>query len=154
MFKDRLRTCRKKLGLSQAALAKKVFVSQQAIAKWESDKATPNPEMLTKLANALNVSLDYLLGNDVSPQQKPLTDKDGLTARDNRDIAKDMERIKEKLLNKEDGPASFDGENISDESAELLLTQIESMLRTIKVINKEKYNPYKNKAGDTHGNSH
>lgn len=151
---NRIRELRKSLKLSQIEFAKSLSVHQTAVSQWENGRTSPDIEIAKRISEKYNVSLDYLLGNDVSPQKKPLTDKDGLTARDNRDIAKDMERIKEKLLNKEDGPASFDGENISDESAELLLTQIESMLRTIKVINKEKYNPYKNKAGDTHGNSH
>lgn len=150
----RIAELRKKKKLSQREFGRLIGAAQNTVCNWENGKREPDAQTLNKISAFFNVSVDYLLGNDVSPQQKPLTDKDGLTARDNRDIAKDMERIKEKLLNKEDGPASFDGENISDESAELLLTQIESMLRTIKVINKEKYNPYKNKAGDTHGNSH
>lgn len=64
MFKDRLKTARKDAGLSQATLAKELFVSQQAIAKWETGRATPNPEMLAKIANVLNVSIDFLLCND------------------------------------------------------------------------------------------
>ena len=64
MFKDRLKTARKNAGLSQATLAEKLFVSQQAVAKWETDRATPNPEMLAKISNILNVSVDYLLCND------------------------------------------------------------------------------------------
>lgn len=64
MFKDNLKLARKNKGLSQAMLAQKLFVSQQAVAKWETDKATPNPEMLTKLSNILDVTVDYLLGNE------------------------------------------------------------------------------------------
>ena len=142
MFKDRLKKCRKDLGLSQSALAEKLFVSQQAIAKWESDKATPNPEMLTKLANELNVSVDYLLCND---NASSAIDSEGLNSRDRNDIANDMENIREKLMNKEDGPASYNGENIDDDDAELLLDAIEMMLKRVKKINKVKYNPNKNK---------
>ena len=140
MFKDRLKECRKKVGLSQAALAERLFVSQQAVAKWETDRATPNPEMLAKLAKELNVSVDYLTGN------APLLDRDGLSERDRKDIAKDMESIREKLINKTDGPASFNGENIDDDDAELLLDAIEMMLKRVKKINKVKYNPNKNKS--------
>ena len=133
MFKDRLKECRKKVGLSQAALAERLFVSQQAVAKWETDRATPNPEMLAKLAKELNVSVDYLTGN------APLLGRDGLSERDRKDIAKDMESIR-------DGPASFNGENIDDDDAELLLDAIEMMLKRVKKINKVKYNPNKNKS--------
>lgn len=68
-----------------------------------------------------------------------------LTAKDERDIAKDMENIRNKLLNGSDGPLSYDGEPIPEEDAELLLGQIELMMRRLKPINKEKYNPNKNK---------
>ena len=63
MFSDRLRQLRKQHKISQDALAKELFVSQQAIGKWENDKATPNPEMLVKIADIFDVSIDYLLGH-------------------------------------------------------------------------------------------
>lgn len=99
-------------------------------------------DRLLAIANHLGVTTNFLINGDEKLEE---TEKQALTAKDRKDIAKDMERIREKLMNKEDGPASFDGENISDESADLLLAQIESMLGTIKLINKEKYNSYKNK---------
>lgn len=118
------------------------------------DKSTPNTDKMQKIAKYFGVTVDYLMTGEEKHTQR--IDSDGLNSHDRRDISKDMENIREKLKNKEDGPASFDGQNLSDESAELLLTQIESMLKTIKVINKEKYNPYKNKkkAGDVDGEKH
>ena len=77
-------------------------------------------------------------------------DKDGLTDADNKDIAKDLENIKRKLMNKEDGPASFDGTDIPEEDIEMFAAQIEIMLRRLKTINKEKYNPNKNKKVGVH----
>ena len=62
MFQDELKKARSAAGLSQKALANLLFVSQQAVAKWETGAATPGPEMLTKISNVLNVSLDSLLG--------------------------------------------------------------------------------------------
>lgn len=44
-----------------------------------------------------------------------------------------------------DGPLSYEGEPIPEEDTELLLGQIELMMRRLKPINKEKYNPNKNK---------
>ena len=141
MFKDRLRERRKELKMSQRELAEKLFVSQQAIAKWETDKATPNPDMLAKLSEILGVSVDYLTEED----KRDTTDKDDLNTRDKKDIAKDMESIREKLMNKDDGPVSFDGNNIDDADAELFLDAIEMLLKRVKKINKVKYNPNKNK---------
>ena len=56
-----------------------------------------------------------------------------------------MENIVRKLRSNEDGPASFEGEPIPEEDIDLLAGQIELMLRRLKPINKEKYNPNKNK---------
>lgn len=69
MFSSRLKELRTNAKLSQKALASQLFVSQQAVARWETDKATPNPEMLSKIATILNVSVDDLLG---SPKKSPL----------------------------------------------------------------------------------
>ena len=68
-----------------------------------------------------------------------------LNARDKRDIAKDLESIMEKLKNQEDGPASFDGQDIPEDDRELFATQLEAMLVRLKKINKDLYNPNKNK---------
>ena len=68
-----------------------------------------------------------------------------LNARDKRDIAKDLESIMEKLNNQEDGPASFDGQDIPEDDRELFATQLEAMLVRLKKINKDLYNPNKNK---------
>ena len=95
----------------------------------------PN-DRLVLIADYLQVSADFLMTG---------VDSDGLTEKDNRDIAKDMESIRTKLLNGADGPLSYDGEPIPEEDAELLLGQIELMMRRLKPINKEKYNPNKNK---------
>lgn len=66
------------------------------------------------------------------------------TARDERDIKKDLDSLMEKLSNQEYGPAAYDGEDIPEDDQELFAGQLEIMLRRLKKINKEKYNPNKN----------
>lgn len=68
-----------------------------------------------------------------------------LTKKDNRDIKKDLDSIMEKLSNQEYGPAAYDGEDLSVESVELFRDELEIALKRLKLINKEKYNPNKNK---------
>lgn len=70
MFCDRLKKIRTQSGLSQLDLAKKLFVTQQAVARWESNKNTPNPETLIKISEILNVSVDYLVGR-IDQEKKP-----------------------------------------------------------------------------------
>ena len=85
--KDVIRELRTKNGMSQDELAEKVFVTRQAVSRWENGDTVPNTETLKLLSRLFNVSINTLLG---SPRQlicqccgMPLddsiigTDKDG-----------------------------------------------------------------------------
>ena len=146
MFQIALKRLREENHMSQSKLAQSIGVAQSTVGMWESGKNKPEYATLLKIANLFGVSVDYLTGNDTTSKPAPLLDRDGLSERDRKDIAKDMESIREKLINKTDGPASFNGENIDDDDAELLLDAIEMMLKRVKKINKVKYNPNKNKS--------
>ena len=61
-FTERLKSLRAEKNISQKKLAEELFVSQQTIAKWETDKSTPNPDTITKISDFFEVSTDYLLG--------------------------------------------------------------------------------------------
>ncbi len=54
---------RTKNGLSQDELAEKVFVTRQAVSRWETGETVPNTETLKLLSNLLNVSINTLLGS-------------------------------------------------------------------------------------------
>lgn len=64
----RLKNLREGRHLTQAQFAEDMNVSQQAVGKWERDLASPNDEMLKKIATYFNVTIDYLLGYDDSPR--------------------------------------------------------------------------------------
>lgn len=64
MFSIRLKEAREKAQMSQQELARKLFMSQGAVAKYETDKSTPTPETIVKLAEILNVSVGWLLEAD------------------------------------------------------------------------------------------
>lgn len=133
-LKERIKQLADERGISLPTLESELGFGNSTIVKW--DKSTPNADKLNAVAKYFNVSMDYLLNG---------TDKDGLSEKDNKDIAKDLENIKRKLENNEDGPASYDGKEIPDDDKELFMGQVELMLRRLKTINKEKYNPNKNK---------
>ncbi len=63
---EKIKEARKNTGLSQEQLAEKLAVSRSAIAKWESDKGLPDIDNLKALSMLLNVSIDYLLDNEIS----------------------------------------------------------------------------------------
>ncbi|MBR3949628.1 MAG: helix-turn-helix transcriptional regulator [Oscillospiraceae bacterium] len=53
---------RKKLGLTQDALAERLGVTAQAVSKWENDQSCPDIAMLPKLAELFDTTTDQLLG--------------------------------------------------------------------------------------------
>lgn len=55
---------RKKLGISQEALAEMLNISRQAISKWETGEATPDSDKLLPLARIFGVTADHLLSDD------------------------------------------------------------------------------------------
>ncbi|MBE5888119.1 MAG: helix-turn-helix domain-containing protein [Lachnospiraceae bacterium] len=78
--KDIILELRTKKGLSQDELAEKVFVTRQAVSRWENGETTPNIETLKLLSKLFDVSINTLLG---SPQRlvcqccgMPLEDSD------------------------------------------------------------------------------
>jgi transcriptional regulator with XRE-family HTH domain len=60
--KDVLLELRMKAGLSQDELAEKIFVTRQAVSRWENGETTPNTETLKLLSRLFNVSINTLLG--------------------------------------------------------------------------------------------
>lgn len=64
--KEVLYELRTRNGLSQDELAEKVFVTRQAVSRWENGETVPNTETLKMLSKIFNVSINTLLG---SPHQ-------------------------------------------------------------------------------------
>ena len=60
--KETLYHLRTQKGLSQAELAEKVFVTRQAVSRWENGETTPNTETLKLLSQFFDVSINTLLG--------------------------------------------------------------------------------------------
>lgn len=77
-FGQRLAALRKEKGLTQNDIADKVGITAQAVSKWENDQASPDIDILIKLSEIFDISLDELLGKvkpSVSLNDKP-TKKD------------------------------------------------------------------------------
>ncbi|HEM9366171.1 TPA: transcriptional regulator [Streptococcus agalactiae] len=61
-FPQKLREERKKRGYTQEEMAKLLAIGQSAYAKWENGRTEPTLDNIIKLANILDVTVDYLLG--------------------------------------------------------------------------------------------
>ena len=83
---------RKKLGLTQEALAEKAEVTAQFVSYAEAGKRAMRPENLMKMASALEVSADYLLTGEI-------IDKDLLILADKMSaLTPDQIRIVENII--------------------------------------------------------
>ena len=67
MIGPQIRLLRKEAKMTQQELASKLFVSQQAVGKWERGEATPNPETIVAMSRIFGVSADTLLGESAPP---------------------------------------------------------------------------------------
>lgn len=61
-YRNRIIELRKENGLSQSQLAKKLNVSQSAVAKWETMRTEPTASAIIALSKIFNKSADYILG--------------------------------------------------------------------------------------------
>ena len=69
-FSERLKKLRKQAQLTQVDVAEKLGISQPAYASWERGVKKPTQENLVKIAQVLNVSVDYLVGNSDYTEDK------------------------------------------------------------------------------------
>ena len=130
-----------KHGVTPYKVAKEAGVTQTALSNWKSGRSTPSSKTLQKVADYFGVTVDYLMtGRGDAKEKAP-----ELTARDERDIAKDLDRIMGEIQKGDDGPLYYNGIEIDNASVNLLQNAIEYALRETKKENKVKYNPNKNK---------
>lgn len=130
-----------KHGVTPYKVAKEAGVTQTALSNWKSGRSTPSSKTLQKVADYFGVTVDYLMTGRAEAKEKAPE----LTARDERDIAKDLDRIMGEIRKGDDGPLYYNGIEIDNASLNLLQNAIEYALRETKKENKVKYNPNKNK---------
>ncbi len=75
LFGERLTAVRKRKKISQDELAKAIGVHAPVIGRYERDEVKPSIEVAAKIAEALGVSLDYLVGIADTELDSSLTQK-------------------------------------------------------------------------------
>jgi transcriptional regulator with XRE-family HTH domain len=94
MFRERLKKARELRSWNQAELGEKAGMPASSIAHFETGTRKPSFESLRRLANALAVTTDYLLGRADNPELAqagdPLFRDIGKLSGDDREIAKDF----------------------------------------------------------------
>ncbi len=64
IFAQRVKAEREKKNLSTTELAEKLGVQKSRVSMWETNGTIPRNDMLLKLCDFFNVTVDYLLGNE------------------------------------------------------------------------------------------
>ena len=79
-FKDRLKEARLKKGYSQSKLCKLIGIHVTNISRYERGENKPTTEALTKIANALDVTTDFLMDGTIGDKAKDaISDKELLS---------------------------------------------------------------------------
>ena len=68
MFSENIKTIRKAKGYTQEELAIKVNVVRQTVSKWEKGLSVPDADVLSHIAEVLEVSVSELLGADIKQE--------------------------------------------------------------------------------------
>lgn len=116
-----IKQLRKEKGLTQEELGKIINVQKSAISKYETGRATPDLETIKILANFFNVTIDYLLDNNIEKTS-------------NKKVPKDLAKFLD------DTEIMFDGEvyKLSDADKQKLRNALEFVFWDAKKENKRK----------------
>ncbi len=76
---ERLKALRIQHGLLQKEIAEKIGVDRTTYVKYENGSSEPNLEVIQRIADNLDCSVDYLLGRDVQQKEPPTVSDEGFT---------------------------------------------------------------------------
>ena len=71
MLGDNIAALRKHRGMTQQTLADALFVTRQTISKWEKNLSVPDADALVRLADALDATVQTLLGQKEEASAEP-----------------------------------------------------------------------------------
>lgn len=125
----------KKRGIPKEQFYRESGISSATMSQWRKRIYSPSSAAIRKIEEYLGVVF--------SLEQKENTPT--LTEKDERDIAKDFERIMSQLDSS--GDLMFDGDPMSDEARESMLTAMQLGLQAAKLKNKARFTPKKYRKG-------
>ena len=98
-FSERLKNLRKQAHLTQVDVAEKLGISQPAYASWERGTKKPTQDNLVKIAQILNTSVDYLVGNSDGKKEDELGNVEFLFRMNSKGLTeKEKEIFKRELI--------------------------------------------------------
>lgn len=124
-------------GLKAADVTRATGIKSPVFSEWKKGKSKPNTEKMIKIANFLEVSVEYLTTGVRNAKENP-----SLTKRDTKEIEVILNDTEELL--RQDG-LMFDGKPATPEAIDSILSAMKIGMEMAKKSNKEKYTPNKYK---------
>ncbi|MHA0856486.1 helix-turn-helix domain-containing protein [Paenibacillus sp. CMAA1364] len=118
---NRIAALREARGWTQDELSRVVGITRASLSHYEKSRRKPDFEMLTKLADIFEVSIDYLIGRTSNPNL--------VMEEDVREFVDDLELSDDKLLERFN--LTIDGRSLSEEEAQRFIAFIRAE-RTMK----------------------
>lgn len=131
ILSERLKQLREEKELMQKEIASFLNISTSAYGFYEQDKRTPTPDVLSKLADYFNVSVDYLLG------------KTNTRNSSSKDSTPPKREQKDHDTFMEDAKALFMNGELDEDDKEKIFKDISDLFWESKKINKEKHSKKK-----------
>ena len=91
MIGNKIAEARKKVNISQAQLAQRLFISSQAVGKWERGESMPDIVTFNRLAEILGVDLNYF-SEGIVPVSSELSPNE-LSEKQTNDLSSSKEKI-------------------------------------------------------------
>lgn len=124
------------INMSKAEFYKLSGISSASLSQWRTGVYNPTRKKLESAAECLGVSYEYLAFGSEETEKAPV-----LTEKDERDIARSVEKIMDDLAGI--GDLMFDGVPMSDEAKAAMAAAMRVGLEEAKRRNKETYTPKK-----------
>lgn len=139
-FGEKLKTVRLSLNLSQSELSEKTGISERSLYTYEQTGILPRSNNLRKLADALNVSVSYLLDEEETDPNKDI-DHDIFIANSKNQYGYKGAREATELLFR--ASALFAGGELDDEAKELFFQSLMEVYLDSKQEARNKFSPKK-----------
>ena len=142
-FGEKLISARLALNLSQTELGEKVGISERSIYSYEQTGVFPRTPILKKLAEALNVSVAYLMDEEETDRHKNMSEEIFIANAKNEYGYKGA-REAEAVLSR--ASALFAGGELEDDAKDIFFQSLMEVYLESKAEAREKFTPRKRKS--------
>lgn len=139
-FGEKIRNARNALNLSQMELAEKADITERSIYSYEQTGVLPRTPIIKRLADALNVTVTYLLDDEETDMQKNI-DQELFIANAKNEYGSKGAREASEVLSR--ATALFAGGELEDDAKEIFFQSLMEVYLESKAEAREKFTPNK-----------